>query len=75
MKRNMMLFIFNDVLPAGGLWTVRAWHDLEAARLAHDFCPHASVEEYQAAIAKGRSFIVHTFPEDLPEVVQVFWGN
>lgn len=75
MKRNMMLFIFNDPSYGGGLWTVRAWHDLEAARLARDFCPHATVEEYQAAIAKGRSFIVHTFPEDLPEVITVFWGD
>ena len=84
MTTNLMMFVFSHPVDFpyseyGGLWVVRAHNARQAAKLAWDAAWMDSMEtgdsllsHFEEAAEKGQCFMLKSFPEDLPCVVDHF---
>lgn len=84
MTTNLMMFVFNHPVDFpyseyGGLWVVRAHNARQAAKLAWDACDEMGVDtgdslpkHLEEAAEKGQCFMLKTFPEDVPCVLNHF---
>ena len=80
MNANLMMFVFNH--PAdfpeseyGGMWVVRARNAREAGSLAWEQrADSGNIESrhYEMAAEAGKCFMLKSFPDDLPCVVDHF---
>ena len=80
----LMMFVFNHPVDFptseyGGLWVVRAHNAREAGNLAWDACSvmgadtgDSLLSHFQEAAERGQCFMLKTFPEDLPGVMNHF---
>ena len=79
MTTNLMMFVFSHPVDFpyseyGGLWVVRARNARQAAKLAWDACKTVEtgdslLSHFEQAAEVGKCFMLKSFPEDLPGVV------
>ena len=82
MTTNLMMFVFSHPVDFpfseyGGLWVVRAHNARQAAKLAWDACKDVETGDsllphFEQAAEAGKCFMLKSFPEDLPGVVDHF---